>query len=447
MNRIPNRTTNETLPRGPQGPRSVVIGLCAALLAVGMSGCTTLLSPISGIPAHRVPCQFLGEPRANLVPVDLSRLRQDPPDEYRLGAKDVLGVFVEGVLGNKDEPPPVHFPEDGNREPALGYPIPIREDNTIALPLIPPLRVSGKTLTEAQEMILTQYVERQILKPDSRILVTLIRPRTYKVVVIRQDQGGGANNAMGGGASTFVRGSSQVGSGQVVNLPAYENDVLHALAATGGLPGLDAKNEVKILRGKYSNAKEREEFLKSMWEREKGHHPDPCICPPPLLEDPTIIKIPLRLPPGEFLDLRAEDILLEQGDIVMIETRDTEVFYTGGMLGGREIPLPRDYDLDILGAIALAGGTLAQGGGGFGGLAGGLGGAAPSNAFVLRPLACGGQITIVVDLNRALSDPATRILIQPKDTVILRYKPREELVNFGIATFFIQGIQRLFNNN
>lgn len=40
---------------------------------------------------------------------------------------------------------------------------------------------------------------------------------------------------------------------------------------------------------------------------------------------------------------------------------------------------------------------------------------------------------------------ATRILIQPKDTVILTYKPRVELVNFGIATFFIQGIQRLFN--
>ena len=42
------------------------------------------------------------------------------------------------------------------------------------------------------------------------------------------------------------------------------------------------------------------------------------------------------------------------GDIVFIETREREVYYTGGVLQGREIPLPRDYDLDVLAAISLA---------------------------------------------------------------------------------------------
>ena len=35
----------------------------------------------------------------------------------------------------------------------------------------------------------------------------------------------------------------------MVNLPAYENDVLTVLAYTGGLPGFDAANEIIIQRG------------------------------------------------------------------------------------------------------------------------------------------------------------------------------------------------------
>ena len=61
---------------------------------------------------------------------------------------------------------------------------------------------------------------------------------------------------------------------------------------------------------------------------------------------------------------------------MLIEGREREVFYTGGLLPGGEWPLPRDYDLDVLGAIAMAG----QGAGGQpgigrsgGGMGGGLG--------------------------------------------------------------------------
>ncbi len=44
----------------------------------------------------------------------------------------------------------------------------------------------------------------------------------------------------------------------------------------------------------------------------------------------------------------------------MIQSRDREKFYTGGVLGGGEHLLPRDYDLDILVAIAIAGARSAQ---------------------------------------------------------------------------------------
>ena len=66
------------------------------------------------------------------------------------------------------------------------------------------------------------------------------------VLVIRQEAGTNlADTAAAGGLNV---GNAKRGSGRVVNLPAYSNDVLHALAETGGLPGLDAENTIYIIR-------------------------------------------------------------------------------------------------------------------------------------------------------------------------------------------------------
>src|SRR5687768_16851126 len=92
-----------------------------------------------------------------------------------------------------------------------------------------------------------------------------------------------------------------------VNLPAYKNDVLNALAETGGLPGVNAKNEVKILRSSLLDARKRDEFVRAFYSQ---HCSDPCLCHPPLPDDPAIVRIPLRLPPGAVPNFRPEDIIL-----------------------------------------------------------------------------------------------------------------------------------------
>ena len=166
-------------------------------------------------------------------------------------------------------------------------------------------------------------------------------------------------------------------------------------------------------------------------------------------EDPTVLRIPLRLPAGVLPSIRPQDVILEEGDIVLIESRDTEFFYTGGLLPAGQWPIPRDYDLDALGAMAMAGGGVASrgqggGGGGIGGLAGGLSGVAPGRLYILRKTPCKGQIAIEVDLARSINDPRERPIIQPGDTLILQYKPCEEAINFGVGTFFTFGIQQLF---
>ena len=84
-------------------------------------------------------------------------------------------------------------------------------------------------------------------------------------------------------------------------------------------------------------------------------------------------------------------------------------------------------------------------GGGFG--AGSVGGVPPGQLFIVRKTPCDGQIIIAVDLNRAIKSPAARPLIQPGDILILQYKPAEELLNFGLGTFFTYGIFQLLQNN
>ena len=263
-------------------------------------------------------------------------------------------------------------------------------------------------------------------------------------------QGGGGGGGGGvGGPGGFTRGADLSASGRLLKLKAYQNDILNALIESGGLPGVNAKSEVKVLRASKADQRRRDEFVQQFYQQYYCN-PDPCGCPPPLPEDPSILKIPLRLPPGVVPALRPEEVILEDGDIVYIESREAEVYYTGGLLQGGEHRIPRDYDLDVLTAMSLSGGTIGGAnrggmgggmGGGIGGLGGLFGGVPAGMLYVLRKTPCNGQITISIDLARANLDPRERILVQPGDILILRYKPTEELLNFGLIAFFTYGIQ------
>lgn len=449
---VPSNVTNDRY-RWLRQNGLVTAGLLVLLIS---TGCQAVLSPISGVPASRLPSEFLATPKNDLRPINISRLRQEPPREYLLDTGDTLGIFIEGVLGEVDAMPPFQMPESGERTlpPAIGFPVPVREDGTLPLPLVPAINVRGLTLTQVENVIRQAYtIDQQILRPGrDRIFVTLMRERTYKVVVLRQEGTGATAGMRGLGAGAFGIDPTfaRIGS-QTIELPAYQNDVLRALTATGGLPDETAKNEVLILRGGLADARRYDEFVRHFY-----HCPpsDPCLCFPPLPDDPSVLRIPLRLPPGEVPTFNPEDIILRDGDVVMLESREAEVFFTGGMLGGGVFPLPRDRDLDVLEAISMVSGRNMQFGGGrgqggniFGSMGGGGGspsGVPPGQLFILRRTPCDGQITIAVDLTQAIRDPQARPLVQSGDILVLQQKPIEEVVNFGIFTFFTFGIRELF---
>jgi hypothetical protein len=331
----------------------------------------------------------------------------------------------------------VHFPEPGeeNLPPSVGYPIPVREDGTLSLPLVPPIRVCGMTLAQVEEEIRNAYmVRQQVLQPGAhRILVTLMKPRTYSVLVIREDMSmiGGvpktADNTQGIlGAPTL--GSTKFGATHLVELPAYQNDVLHALSKGGGLPGLDAVDEVIVLHGGFQSTEQRDQIRNNVGSLNAV-----------LENNPNVTRIRLRIGPNDPpLQLSSNDVLLNTGDILFIRSREAEVFYTGGLLPGRQIPIPRDYDLDVLGAIAMAGGSVAAAPGGTSSQAinggRGVGSIFPPTRIIVLRMIDGQQVPIKLNLKQALLDPTNRILIQPNDYIILEYTDTELALNLVLST-------------
>ncbi len=643
------------------------------------SGCAAF-RPIDGVPARYLAPELRAQSRSNESTIDLSLLAQKPPRQHLVDAQDVLGIFIEGVLGNVGEALPVNNPTTPDIAPSIGYPMTVRDDGTLSLPMIGSVNVRGMTIRQVEERLRQIYTtERKILKKDAdTIIVSLQRPREMRVLVLRQETGGPGGTQFSQGLSVNL-GQTKRGNGQVVHLPVYKNDVLHALAQTGGLPGLDAENTIYVIRREhldpassrptgapsfaptpaipqpqppqlppsagnqfssvnhnnpanpnmhlvgyhrqanypqinngfvygsgssysspveqvsayntttplpgttplparannnqfqspvYSNGQqpvvpryeqanrftiepvtasnfgnpdplaelragmeptgeevvsepltlqrevtiepasasnfqhsgETQPYLQQpyvehpQWDNSFNGYGAPMNAPSmnapaipngntpmnapvnnawgntpvtnfnmssgsasapstdleqfwsqvdlgidnfdrdPTINNHKVIKIPIRLKPGEQPHIRPEDIILQDGDIVFIESRDTEIFYTGGLLGGGQFTLPRDYDLDVLGAISLAQGARQQQSignqiGGTSALNGDVTISA-SSVIILRRMPNGAQVPIKVDLYRALTDPSERVLIQPGDLVMLRYKPHEAIGAF-----------------
>ena len=387
------------------------------------------------VPAPQLPPGARVLPKQNQTDrqLDLNRLRRPRQAEYRLDYGDTLAVFLEGVLGDLDANPPVQFPEPGSDlPPSVGFPVPVMEDGTISLPQAKRLPVRGLTVRQTEELIRRTFQggTNPILTEQNRILVTLMRKRTTSVTVVRQDrpvpqQFARPNQPVNARSDR----SSRV---EVLQLPAGQDDVFNALVRSGGIPGLNAEPNVRVgrsssYRPNYSNG----QFPRSGDGLRNGNGSRARNF---AASSNRFSSVPVYVSPQERGRYSGESGTLREGDIVHVDAKPTDVYYTGGLLGGGEFPLPRDTDLDVTQAVALAGGTLAtQGNGRF----------APSELTVLRRLPGNRQIAIRVDLNRALVDPAQRILVAPGDTLILRHKPIENVGNFGIGVFNNFGIRQL----
>jgi protein involved in polysaccharide export with SLBB domain len=405
-------------------------------------GCKLFHSGCDAIPANRLPCSLRGPSRSSLAPIDFTLLRQHPPKSYLVGPGDTIGVYIQDLLPMNREEPPVtfppnlqmvreHFPSTGLvYAPAVGLPFVVQEHGEMVLPLVGDVQVEGLNLEELSDQIRKTYTDAKILKTGrERIMVTLMKPRIHRVMIMRDDTTAGANQFIHKEEAVFARR----GSADVIDLIAYENDVLHALIATGGLPGVDARTDVWILRTREVSDSE---FVAPVGQVQAGTAPHEVFESVKL--NRSIIRIPLRVEPGQPLPFSEDDIVLQNGDIVYVETRLDEFFYTGGLLMGGQIPLPRDYDLDVLGALALANGSTGGPAGGIPAISNNFKGASPGNivpptrVIIVRTLPSGEMIRIRVNLCEAVRNPRERIVIQPGDLVLLHHTPAEYAGNLAL---------------
>lgn len=515
---------------------------CAVWLSV--MGCSAFKSinatPLENFP-HSIPvCD--SAPRNGSQPIDLRLLGQASAAEHRIGDRDVLGIYIEGVLGADGSTPPVNFPSERTMTPSLGYPVPVRNGGRIELPMAGSIDVHGLTLSQAEQKLRHTFtVTYPVLKSGrERIHVSLQRPRSVRVLVLRQEAFSGARRINGGQAAP----DEDHRTGHVVELPVYHNDVLTALTRTGGMPRSEAENAVYIFRrGHYPGSmpvmprpvsnpiqatlpripqqastaspavqhaaywsgrrgqpltrnpdaydagrhNASSGFGHSQWAfrvSQSGHEVlpnthhghvvqapraavgassssvrwtsspstfsdglevhrtnpvqvwSPGACSACLSCDenshPGALRIPLRLPCGQAPAISPADVILSDGDIVLVEARETDYFFTSGLLGGGQFALPRDYDLNVLDAISIAESTGTQAFinrptraiGGVSALNRDVTVGA-SRAVIERDLPGYGTTRIAVDLYKAMELPQHRVRIQPGDRIYLEYTPKE----------------------
>lgn len=412
-------------------PAICLLALCGGALA---AGCAAMTNPtLVGIPVRLLPPELHAKSVAGMQTIPLSLLGQQRPEAYRIDGGDVLGVWVDTIFSERDQLPPVQAAVNlGNIDlpPATGYPTQVDRDGTISLPKLPePLRVAGMTFREAENAIRKAYLDAGKTVGKSRVIVSLMRPRTYHVLVMREDsatpQQSVVTSQLGGSGPEYVS-VSRKGTGWPLVLPAYQNDVLTALARTGGLPGTDAVDTVIIERNTPQGGRSWEMIAQEF----QTNGPPACVPGGP------IMRIPLRVRPGTPLPIRAEDVILRDGDVVYIPAREERLFFTGGLLPPGQHLLPRDSDLDVVEAVARVRGPLMNGDFSTSNLAGtmilpGLGQPSPTLLSVVRRMPDGcGQATIRVDLNLALRDPRERLLVQAGDFLILQETPEQGIVRY-----------------
>jgi hypothetical protein len=138
---------------------------------------------------------------------------------YRIGPGDVLGILVEGVVGEFASAR-VNMPSGKDDTlPSIGDPFVVMNDGNLALPLIKPIRVNGMTISQTRQTIENAYLNGEILAKRNRVYVSLVRKRTVDISVIQSNP------------SPQLRSQSR-GAGNV-RLPADRANVITALAESG----------------------------------------------------------------------------------------------------------------------------------------------------------------------------------------------------------------------
>ena len=334
-----------------------VLLLCLLTIQVG---CYAPLAS-RGISATQLPDSFRQPYRSIGAPLNLSSLSGPAPAEDVFGAGDTVEVRIPDLLGA------------GNVETIQAR---IVEEGSIYIPLVGPVTIGGLTVNEAHRA-LEMAVGKDVLR-SPRVSVRLVEKAVVDVVVL------GAVKTPG----TYA-------------LPRDQADAAHALAAAGGLAE----------RGSY-----RIEI-----HRKYGHLPPEHTPTDPHEQACHVECIDLR----DCSCVGQANARLDDGDAIYVPDRNNDVFYVVGNLhpqartrftignDDRELGggflLPRDRDVDVVTAVAMAGYLDPI--------------ESPTTVTIHRRMPNGESLLIRSDLIKARHDSRESVMIMPGDIVYLNPDP------------------------
>lgn len=278
--------------------------LLATLLGLGLLGaCVGCQS--GHYRASNMPADMQASSTAGSQTMTLARLNGMAGGSSKLAVGDLLHVTI--LTGLEEE--------------VVAKPARIAEDGTIQAPPIGSVAVANLDEQEAGEQIKAASIQRGIyVNPE--VTVKVAERAVNNITVL------GA--VMNPGTHEIPRGTS--------NLVA-------ALAAAGGL-GEEAGTEIEVLR-------QPAPFLAKQQPPESGIQL--ASFSPPQLASPTARteRIDLAMAAnGSPIDLRLGD-----QDVVMVHPADKRVIHVAGLVrNSNQFEMPKDQDLHVLDAIAMAGG-------------------------------------------------------------------------------------------
>jgi polysaccharide export outer membrane protein len=364
--------------QGLTSRRSERAGLLRACVAVGaatmcvlapLAGCNT-----TGYEAASLPIELQAASAPESTGINLERMVGAGVGTSQIGPGDLVQITI--VSGSSDE---------------RATPIPARvaQDGTVMVPLIGQVPIGGVEPVLAEQRIAAAAVERGIYR-QPYVTLTVTEPAVNRVTVL-----------------------GAVAKPGVVELPRGSCDLASAIAGAGGL-SKEASTRIEILhRGTRSfiaeNAPSNEAAggvtLASFNQQSTAGEPD-------------VARIDL----AQAGPTAAQNRRLDDRDVVMVMPEEKQVIHVTGLVKNpNQFDLPRDKDIRVLDAIAMAGGTTSP---------------VADKVYVIRQLGNNAQPALIkVSIGKAKRDGSENLRLSKGDLVT---------VESTVATMTIDTVSKFF---
>ncbi len=282
----------------------------ATALAMATVACLAAMGCARGriYRATQMPPELLVPATANVQSVDLSRLATASVSSNVIERGDVLDVSIETGYASED---------------MSSLLVRVGEDGMANVPLVGRVPLAGVNLAWAEQSIAAAAVQRSVFR-NPTVTVVMKQKQVNKVTVV------GAVESPG-----------------VYDLPRSSSSLLAALVAAGGLEE-EAGTSVQIRRSIVTPAPPR---------------PGPGGVTPAGFQQATTMVRPVSYH-VDLIEAAKQDRLdhhVQDGDVIMVQRREPQSIDVLGLVTkpGR-FELPTNKELNLLDALALAGGTSTQ---------------------------------------------------------------------------------------